>query len=116
MATLTVLTLDLTLTIVSYVSLLLYTLTFLYILVKLKCHLFLGLGSLLFIYEVFFILNAVINTLFYLDDVQNPTDSYQKADIFFEHIFSPFRSMVNRFKWFFLYYLIIQMKIIVIKI
>jgi hypothetical protein len=44
----------------------LYSAYLFFILVKTKCRLFLGLGTVLLLYEVFFLCKATINTLFYL--------------------------------------------------
>ena len=58
--------LDLLLMIFSYLNLGLYSGYLFFILVKIKCRLFLGLGTVLLLYEVFFLSKATINTLFYL--------------------------------------------------
>jgi hypothetical protein len=58
--------LDFLLMIFSYLNLALYSGYLFFILVKTKCRLFLGLGTVLLLYEVFFLSKATINTLFYL--------------------------------------------------
>lgn len=58
--------LDLLLMIFSYLNLALYSGYLFFILVKTNCRLFLGLGTVLLLFEVFFISKAAINTLFYL--------------------------------------------------
>jgi len=58
--------LDLLLMIFSCLNLVLYSGYLFFILVKTNFRLFLGLGTVLLLFEVFFISKATINTLFYL--------------------------------------------------
>jgi hypothetical protein len=58
--------LDLLLMIFSCLNLALYSGYLFFILVKTNCRLFLGLGTVLLLFEVFFISKVTINTLFYL--------------------------------------------------
>ncbi len=103
------------LTVSSYVSLVLYTTFFIYMLIKLKGRLFIGLGSILYLYQIFFILSAVLSTMFLYYKENNLFD---ETSIFFKYItfFNCFNSIITRIKWFILYYLTMQMKFIVIKL
>jgi len=96
----------------SYFNLVVYTLYLVYILWKIKCRLFLGLGTILILYEVFFTSKAVINTLFYLNlKVNNNIIEQNNTE---KNIFKLVSSLANRLKWFILYFLLISVREIVI--
>ncbi len=108
-----VIALDFALMIQSYLNLVLYTVLFVVILVKVKKRLILGFGLVLIIFFVYFVIKAIMNTFFYLNHyifTNNLVELY---------IFSVVRclsSLINRMKWFILYHFIMQVNLIVIKI
>ena len=52
--------------IMSYFNFFIYTAILVYILVKVRGKLFLGLGSMLVIYQIFFTLKSVLSTYYYI--------------------------------------------------
>jgi hypothetical protein len=107
--------LNLILMISSYSNLIIYSSFLGFILLKIRFRLFLGLGTVLTIFLIFFFLKAVLNTLFFVFE-RNKTDEGKITEDGIKMLFKILSSVANRLKWFMLYYLIIQVNTIIIKL
>ena len=93
----------------TYINLTIYTSILIVILIKIKFKLFLGFSMVLFLFEAYFILKAITNTLFFtLQEEATSTTVYSYIRCT--------ASLINRLKWFVLYFFVLQIKTIVIKI
>ena len=105
--------LDLALMIQTYIFFSIYSIILLVILCKVKFRLYLGFGVILFNFEFYFLIKALLNTFFYMHNEGN--DSPGSKPVLYS-VTRCISSLTNRIKWFILYFFILKVKTIVIKL
>lgn len=104
---------DLALMIQTYIFFTIYSIILLVILCKVKFRLYLGFGVILFNFEFYFLVKALLNTFFYVNNDGN--DSPGSNPVLYS-VTRCISSLTNRIKWFILYFFILKVKTIVIKL
>jgi len=87
----------------SYLYLATYTTLLIMILCKVRFNLFLGFRVILFIFEFYFLLKSILDTLFY---IQDPVTGYDANPVWYSFV-RCCASLANRLKWFILYFFIL---------
>ena len=97
----------------TYTIFAIYSFILLVILCKVKFRLYLGFGVILFIFEFYFLIKALLNTFFYVHNTRS--DSPESKPVLYS-VTRCISSLTNRIKWFILYFFILKVKTIVIKL
>ncbi len=97
----------------TYIFLAIYSIILVVILYKVKLRLYLGFGVILFNFEFYFLIKALLNTFFYMHNQANDSQGYKPVLYSVTRCIS---SITNRIKWFILYFFILKVKTIVIKL
>ena len=103
--------LDLALMIQTYTIFAIYSIILTVILCKVKFRLYLGFGVILFNFEFYFLIKALLNTFFYVHNTRS--DSPGSKPVLYS-VTRCISSLTNRVKWFILYFFILKVKTIVI--